>query len=214
MPVLLLAVLLAVASGVARAGGPFERVIGVGGHGRWGVIELAPTGPRSDRSLFRDRPRARAPRAGYVRLFPILGGLPGIPGRFYPRGHILCLGWHEPAVDCRRLPAEGMRLLSPFARLPLRTALPTVVTAVRHDSGLPRYADGNVFAALELALDRRATCCARAPAAAVSLAVAWRGPTASIRPHRVRLGPRGVYVRRRLYPLPTGVWRYVVANLP
>jgi len=91
---------------------------------------------------------------------------------------------------------------------------PTVAVEVRHRSRVLRFADGNVFAALELALDRRPVCCSLAPRDAVRLGVVWRGPGAAARPRQLALGPRGVSTGGRLYPLPVGVWCYVVINLP
>jgi hypothetical protein len=49
-----------------------------------------------------------------------------------------------------------MRLLGPLARLPLRDQAPTTPVEVRYRSRVLRYADGNIFAALELALERPA----------------------------------------------------------
>ena len=200
--------------GAARAGGPFEQLVGVGADAHWRTIRLAPTGARSDAALFRGGERVPVPRSGYVRLFPVIGGLPGIPGRYYP-GRALCLGWHDPVdLDCRRLGPAASHLLRPFEALPLRTLRPTVAVEVRHRSRVLRYADGNVFAALELALDRRPKCCPAPPRAAVPLEVRWRGPAAAKRPREVRLGPQGVYARGRLYPLGRGVSSYVAINLP
>src|SRR5256886_9048192 len=88
------------------------------------------------------------PRGGYVRVYPFIGGLPAIPGRYYTASHVLCLYWHEPVSNCSRLSANGVTLLSPFVSLPLRHLAPTAPVAVRYRSRLLRHANGNIFAAL------------------------------------------------------------------
>src|SRR5919199_2606708 len=194
------------AGGAARAGGAFERVVGVGADGRWQATRRTRPGRGSDGSLFAGGARVPVPPSGYVRLFPLIGGLPGIPGRYYP-GRALCFAWHDSrGVDCRRVSPAAARLLRPLATLPRWRLRPTVVVEVRHARRVLRYADGNVFAALELALERPAVCCAQAPRRAVPLTVRWRGPRAALRPRTLLLGPRGVYSGGRLYPLRRDVW--------
>lgn len=198
-----------VLAGAAGAGGSFERVVGVGAGGAWTQVRLV---PRSDAALA--GPSVPVPREGFVRVYPFVGSLPAIPGRYYPGPHVLCLSWHEPPAGCVRLAAAGARLLAPFARLPRRTAAPTVVTSVRFRTLLLRYADGNVFAALELALERPARPAASAPAYGVRLSVTWRGPERAAMPSTLLLAPAGVYVRRAIFPLPHGVWCFLAGNLP
>jgi len=79
----------------------------------------------------------------------MIGDLPAIPGRLYVREHVLCLYWHEPASNCSRLSPAGVRLLKPFTRLPFRHGRPTTIIEVRYHSRRLRYANGNIFAALE-----------------------------------------------------------------
>jgi hypothetical protein len=107
----------------AVAGGPFARIVGVGAKGAWAAIKLNPTGPRSD-SVLGGRAVAVS-SGGYVRIYPLIGGLPGIPGRFYPSAHVLCLYWNEPVSNCSRLSVAGVALLAPLAGLPLLHEAPT-----------------------------------------------------------------------------------------
>jgi len=195
----------------AVAGGSFERIVGVGAQGASAAIKLDQTGPRSD-SVIGGRVVA-VPSGGYVRIYPFIGGLPAIPGRFYPAAHVVCLYWHEPASNCSRLGPAGTRLLTPFAELPLRRDAPTTPVAVRYRSRLLRYANGNIFVALELALERKASSRSSAPRNATPLTVTWRGPNAAHRPRRLFLTPIGVYTPKRLFPLQRGPWCYLVENL-
>jgi hypothetical protein len=196
----------------AVAGGAFERVVGVGANGVWAEIKLSPSGPHSDSSF--DGRAVAVPSDGYIRIYPLIGGLPGIPGRFYPAAHVLCLYWDEPVSNCSRLSAAGIALLGPFAGLPLLHATPTTLVAVRHRSRLLRYADGNIFAALELALERRPLIRSSLPPNAIGLTVAWRGPNAARRPSQLFLTPTGVYASKHLFPLQRGPWCYLAVNLP
>jgi hypothetical protein len=203
-------VVLLSASG-ARAGGSFERIVGVGAGGVSAAIELDQTGSRSDAAL--GGTPVPLPNGGYVRLYPFIGGLPAIPGRFYPEAHVLCLYWHEPASNCTRLAVGGRTLLAPLAHLPLRHEAPTTPTAVRYRSRLVRSADGNIFAALELAIERPSLVRSPVPPNAIPLAVTWRGPNAAQLPAAVFLTPSGVYARGHLFPLQHGPWCYLAGNL-
>lgn len=208
-------VLMALALGAtegAQAGGSFERIVGVGANGSSAVIKLEQTGPRSDSTL-NGRP-VPVPKGGYLRLYPFSGELPAIPGRLYPASNVLCLYWHEPASNCLRLSSAGSRLLAPLASLPLRRSPPTVPTEVRYRSHVLQYADGNIFAALEMAFERRSHAVPSAPADAVALAVTWRGPAARERPRAIMLTPLGAYTHGRLSPLQRAVWCYLAGNLP
>lgn len=211
---LLLAIGLTVLSSArgASAGGSFERIVAVGADGASRSVTLSQSGPRSE-AAFQGSPVA-VPAGGYVRLYPWIGWLPAIPGRYYPRAQVLCLYWHEPVSNCVRLSAAGRHLLLPFAALRLRTVAPTTVVAVRYRSHLLRFADGNVFAALELALERPPYAAAAPPANAVRLTVRWRGPGASRMPATLWLAPNGVYATGQRYNLPQGPWCYLAGNLP
>jgi hypothetical protein len=195
----------------AAAGGAFERIVGVGAHGAWRAISLNQTGARSEDAL--SGTAVGVPHGGYVRIYPFIGDLPAIPGRFYPTAHVLCLYWHEPASNCSRLTETGMRLLSPFVSLRLRELPPTAPVAVHYRSRLLRYADGNIFAALELALERPSLARSAMPPDAIKLGVTWRGPSASRLPGKLFLTPMGVYTSRRLFPLRRGPWCYLAENL-
>jgi hypothetical protein len=196
----------------AIAGGPFQRVVGVGSSGAWVEIELSPSGPRSDTSF--GGTAVAVPSGGYIRMYPLIGGLPGIPGRFYPAAHVLCLYWNEPVSNCSRLSAAGVALLAPLAGLPLLYAVPTTPVAVRYRSRLLRFANGNIFAVLELALERLPLARSSVPPNAIALTVVWRGPTAAGRPRQLFLTPTGVYTSRHLFPLQRGPWCYLAVNLP
>jgi hypothetical protein len=212
-PLALAATVLAflLVSSSSLAGGSFERIVGVGARGVTRTIALRANGPRSDSVLYG---RAVAVPAGaYVRLYPFIGDLPAVPGRFYPAAGVVCLYWHEPASNCMRLGSDGRSLLRAFASLPLRRERPTTVVAVWWRGSLMRRADGNVFAALELALERRPVARSARPHDAVALKVRWRGPRRKERPARLLLAPRGVYVAGRLYPLPREIWCFVGGGL-
>jgi hypothetical protein len=200
------AALVAPLSGLA--GGSFERIVGVGAGGAWSAIEL----DRSD-AVLRGAP-VKVPAGGYVRVYPMIGDLPAVPGRFYVHEHVLCLYWREPASNCSRLGADGARLFAPFAHLPLRHGRPTAIVDVSYRSRTLRYANGNIFAALELALERPARAVASARSNAVPLTVRWSGPESARLPRKLYLTPAGVYRAKRLFPLARGPWCYLVENLP
>jgi hypothetical protein len=196
----------------AAAGGPFVRLIGVGAHGAWRELRLAPSGPRSDASLFSGGRKLPLPRSGYVRLFPFGPGLPGIPGRYFPAERVLCWSWRQPDRDCRRANQGAVRLLEPFAKLPRLRHAPTVLVRLRYRGRLVRPALANLFVGLELAFERPGRPAAQVPGSALRFAGRWRGPAAGTRPQRFALGPAGVYSGRLLYPLDRGVWSYADAN--
>jgi hypothetical protein len=203
---------LLVAVPAASGGGSFERIVGVGANGVSRTIELRAAGPRSEAAL--EGAAVGVPAGGFVRVYPWIGNLPAVPGRYYPAARVLCLSWREPPSSCTRLGAAGVRLLAPLARLSLRRLPPTAPVEVRYRSRTLRYADGNVFAALELALERVPVTRAPSPPDAVELAVTWRGPLASRRPATLFLSPAGVYASHRLFPLQRGPWCYLAGNLP
>jgi hypothetical protein len=210
---LLLAFALTSVSGAA-AEEEFERIVGVGAHGAWSAISLNPTGPHSDLALLRGRPVA-APTGGYVRMYPIIGGLPAVPGRYYVSSHVLCFDRQGPVSSCSRLGEAGTKLLSPFARLPLRQLPPTAPVGVRYRSRLLRYANGNIFAALELAFERAPIAASSTrPRNSIRLGVTWRGPKATALPRTLLFAPSGVYASHRLFPLQRAPWCYLAENLP
>jgi hypothetical protein len=199
-------------TGTARAGGAFERIVAVGADGQTRSLRLTQSGPRSDSALA--GVPAPVPRAEYVRIYPFIGQLPAIPGRFYPSEGVLCLYWHEPATSCVRLTAAGRRLLAPLVRLrPMKTA-PTVPVRVSYRSHVLGYADGNIFAALELAAEETSMRSPTAPVAGLLLTVSWRGPASAQRARRLILSPAGVHTPGRLSPVPHGAWCDLAGNLP
>ncbi len=187
-------------------------MVGVGANGAWAAISLNQIGPRSE-SVIGGR-AVSVPTAGYVRIYPSIGGLPAIPGRFYPATHVVCLYWQEPVHNCSRLGAPGTELFAPLAKLPLRREAPTTAVAVRYRSRLLRSAKGNIFAALELALERPSLGSSRLPPDSIRLTVNWRGPNASGLPSSLFLTPKGVYSSRRLFPLQRRPWCYLAEGLP
>ncbi len=196
----------------AGAGGPFERLLGVGAGGKWRAIRLAPAGRRSDAPLLTGGRRVPRPARGYVRLFPTIGGLPGIPGRYYPDEHVLCWSWRQPDRDCWRAGASAARLLAPLARLPRWSQEPTVLAELRYRGRRVRPAFSNLLVALELAFQRGAAPVEKVPADAIRFSGRWRGPAAAARPRRFALGPAGAYSGGLLYPLARGVWSFADGN--
>ena len=196
----------------ATAGGPFQQIVGVGANGAWDAISLRAKGPRSDEVL--RGAAVAAPSGGYVRVYPSIGGLPGDPGRYYPASQVLCLYWREPPSNCFRLGAAGITLLAPLARLSVRHLAPTSPIQVRFRSRPLRYANGNIFAALELALERSPVRRSAPPPGAVRLGVTWRGPLASRMPRALALSPTGVYAAHQFFALSRGPWCYLAVNLP
>jgi hypothetical protein len=216
MPLFLLAAfaLGGAAAPTASAGGPFARLIGVGRTGVSIEITLQPSGIRSDASLFIGGPRVAAQTSGYVRLFPLIGGLPGVPGRYYPAAQTLCWSWHQPDRDCHRANATARQLLAPLAVLPRWPVAPTVLDKLDYRGRRVRPALGNLLVALELAFDRRPVRATAAGPGAGAFAFVgrWHGPAARLRPRRFTLGPRGVYSGGLLYGLDRGVWAFADAN--
>jgi hypothetical protein len=202
---------LAVAS-PARAGGSFESIVAVGANGSSRTIHLRQAGLRSEEVLTGSA--VAVPRGGFIRIYPMIGGLPADPGRYYPTAHVLCLYWSEPVSNCMRLGATGIKLLAPLTRLPLRHQTPTEPVEVRYRSRPIRYANGNIFAALELARERRSIALPVPPRHAVRLTVRWDGPEASNRPSAIWLAPHRAYSRHRYARLPLGTWCYLTLNLP
>ena len=196
----------------ADAGGPFTRLIGVGEDGEWREIRLAAKGLQSDASLFRGGTPLALPEGGHVRLFPTIGGLPGIPGRYYPAERVLCWSWRQPDRDCWRANGTAVRLLAPLASLPRWEHAPTVLAELRYGGRLVRPALANLRVALELAFDRRGVAAAKVPASALRFTGRWRGPQAALRPHRFALGPLGVYSGGLLHRLESGAWAFASAN--
>lgn len=156
--------------------------------------------------------RVALPRGGYVRLFPTIGGLPGIPGRYYPAERVLCWSWRQPDRDCRRANATSGRLLVPLAGLPRWRQEPTVVAELRYGGRRIRPALENLLVGLELALERRGVPAAKVPRDALRFTGRWHGPAAVARPRQFALGPAGVYAGALLYPLERGVWAFANAN--
>jgi len=181
-------------------GGKFEEIVAIGKGGATRTITLAKRGARSDSSLFHGK-AMRRPNDGYLRVFPFIGGLTGIPGRFYPREGVLCLSWTDQPAGCRALGAAGQRLMSPLRNLPLRTAPPTSPIGFRGKFQSYSWARRNVLVAIEMGFDRRPHCCEARPTEAIPVVVTWRGPLAAHRPNAFALTPAGIYSRRAVYPL-------------
>ncbi|MEJ7792369.1 MAG: hypothetical protein WKF65_10410 [Gaiellaceae bacterium] len=121
----------------------------------------------------------RAAGGGYVRLFPTIGGLPGIPGRYYPAEPVLCWSWRQPDRDCWRASSNAVQLLAPLASLPRWQQPPSVLAELRYRGLRVRPALANLHVALELAFDRDGTAAASVPAGALRFTGRWRGPAAA-----------------------------------
>jgi len=194
----------------AQGGGSPERMIVVGRDGSWTSVSL-----RSDPDgLYAGGPVVPRPRAGFVRIYPLFGELPGVPGGFYPSAAALCgdapnrLGR---AGRCYRLSRRALALLRPAGRVqPLRHMTTLVrLTQCGADTRLPNLAFG-----IELALQRGLSRRSSLPSRGFQLEAIWKGPGAASRPRIVFVTPRGIYARGRLYPAPAGVWNFARLNLP
>lgn len=207
----LAAILLAPA---AQAGGPFERIVAVGAGGGSSTIELSPSGPRSEAAL--SGVAVNAPAGGYVRLYSFIGPLPAEPGRFYPASHVTCITWKSAPLGCVRLGNAGLRLLEPAGRLPLRHDGLTAPISVSFAGHVLPYANGNIFAAFELAFELPPAAAVQPVRSddAVPLSVVWRGPAAHSRPQALLLTPTGIVANGVLRPLGRGIWCYLSVNIP
>jgi hypothetical protein len=184
------------ATGTAHAGGAPSKVVVVGAGGRSRVVRVTTA---QGNALYTGRSRP-APHGGYLRIFPLFGGLPGIAGRFYPGAGVVCLD--SPDAPCRTAARSIRPPLRP-AGLPLLHSRPTRVVRLR--SGRRRVS-ATLATAVEMALDRRGRAAGRPPGPVVTLLATWRGPGAASRPHRPELEPRGVYVSGRLHPHSSSIW--------
>jgi hypothetical protein len=201
-----LALVTLILSASAHAGGVGpQAVFGVGAGHHAHQVRLT---RRVAGLLYRGKPAA-APRAGYVRLYPIFFGLPGLPGRFFPATGTLCLD--PPGSGCTTLPTRERRILHPLDRLPLRTRSLTTVRAIYR--GRTRLPLPNFAVAIELAVERGGQRAAM-PATTTPLTLIWKGPDHAERPTKVRIGRRrGLYSRGLLYPLSRAAVTYLRANL-
>jgi hypothetical protein len=201
---LVLLALIVVASAHAGGAGP-QSVVGVGANHHARQIRLGSTVAAL---LYRGKPTT-APRTGYVRLYPIFFGLPGLPGRFFPATGALC--FDPPGGSCTTLPTRARQMLSPLDRLPLRIDSPTTVRALYH--GRTRLRLPNFAVAIELAFERGGHRAAL-PGSTTPLTLTWKGPDRDEMPAKVRIGRRrGLYSRGLLYPLSAGSVTYLRANL-
>ena len=185
-------VLLVASSARAGAAGP-QVVVGVGTDHHVAQVRVSSAGGAL---LYQGKPTS-TPHSGYIRLYPIFFGLPGLPGRFFPATGTLC--FDPPSSGCTTLPTGARQALSPLGRLPLRTHPLTTVRALYH--GRTRLRLGNLAVAIELAIERGGRT-SPLPSRAIPLRLVWKGPARATRPTEVRIGRRrGLYGRGRLYPL-------------
>jgi hypothetical protein len=184
-----------------------ESIVVVGSDGRSVTIDPEPAVLAvmlyHPAGVYHVRPKPARPSGGYVRIYPLgRGGLPAVPGRFYPATRALCFGWNQARAptSCARL-APPRALLAATRRVAVFRGRPTVVA--RLDGG----GTVNLFTALELAFDRyRAARPARRPAQCLPFVATWHGPRAAYRPARVCVSRGGVYARGRLYAAAPAVW--------
>jgi hypothetical protein len=194
----------------AQAGGAPERIIAVGGNGHWASI---PLGQNEGDALDALGPSVPRPSTGFVRVYPLIGELPGLPGRFYPSAGTFC--WDRPGAlgrpgSCHRTGPKTVRVLRSTSRLSPLHATTNVVrmTQCGVDKGLT-----NVAVGIELAFERGLSRPTRFPVHAFQLEVTWLGPEANQRPRIVFVTPAGIFARGRTYRAPRGVWEFAQANL-
>jgi hypothetical protein len=138
----------------------------------------------------------RAPARGpYVQIY-LLGpsGLPGVPGRFYPRTKAACFSWDRArhGSPCSRPSDELLVLLEASDALEPFRGAPTTIGALRRSDGRPVFAGSepmtwaNLEVALEMAFGRARASrqLERKPSQCIELSARWRGPQASSRPGR------------------------------
>jgi hypothetical protein len=154
-------------------------------------------------SVYDVRPKRARPRGGYVKIYPLgSGGMPAIPGRFYPATGALCFAWNQAVAprSCGRL-GTPRQLVDASRRLALFLGGATVL-AVLHPGGT-----ANLFAALELAFDRyRSARPARRPARCLRFTATWYSEEGTQRPATLCISRRSVYAGGRLYPTGPAVW--------
>jgi hypothetical protein len=154
-------------------------------------------------SVYAVPPQPARPRGGYVKVYPLgSGGLPAIPGRFYPRTRALCFGWNQAVAPraCGRL-GPPRRLLGASRRLALFRGGATVLAAL-HPGGT-----ANLFAALELAFDRyRSARRGQRPARCLRFTATWYSEKGTQRLAGLCISRRSVYAGGRLYPTRPAVW--------
>jgi hypothetical protein len=136
---------------------------------------------------FGSGPVVRAEAGGpYVQVYLLApGGLPGIPGRFYPRTRAACFSWNPARRGpCFQPPPQLLALLQASDELePIKSA-PTTIAALRRSDGRPffsgagRRAWANLGVALEMAFGRAdaATPLKRKPSRCIEFSARWRGP--------------------------------------
>jgi hypothetical protein len=155
-------------------------------------------------SVYHVRPKPAMPRGGYVKIYPLgAGGIPAIPGRFYPTTRALCFSWNQRVApsSCGRL-GPPSHLLAASRGLTRFHGQSTVLTALRPGGTV------NLFAALQLAFDRyRASRPANRPQRCLPFVARWAGPRTAQRPSRICVFPHGVYARGRIYPTGRAIWR-------
>lgn len=171
----------------------------------------------------RPEPPKTEPRGGYVLIYVLArGGLPGIPGRFYPRPRAGCFSWDTRRVGrpCYVVNRTLLAALAPSRRLPWISGRPTVLAQLVRPGGSALFpgsepaAWANATVALDMAFGRwrAARPLNRRPSGCITLRGRWSGPEGSRRPTRFCLGASGAWARGRLYPLGRGVWDFVRVN--
>jgi hypothetical protein len=147
--------------------------------------------------LGRLRPVA-PPSGGYVLVFPVLRGVPGRPGRWFPPAGILCSGWRSGVeAGCASAPRLGGRFGSGAVTGFFRREPVQLISLRRGGRPLPRF--GNRATAVKLALYQRWSR-ASPPADCLAFTARW---TRSGWPGSFCVGRSGgLYAGRRLYPLP------------
>jgi hypothetical protein len=156
------------------------------------------------KSVYNAKPTPAVPRGGFVKVYPLgLGGMPAIPGRFYPATGALCFAWNQ-ALAPRSCARRGVavRLSAAARRLRLFHGRPTALRWL-DPGGTP-----NLFAAVELAFDRyQSADAAPRPRRCRRFTARWHGPGAFRRPTEFCVSRQGVHARGRLYPGTRALWQ-------
>jgi hypothetical protein len=171
----------------------------------------------------RPAPPQAQPRGDYVLVYLLSsGGLPGVPGRFYPRTRAGCFSWDTARIGrpCYVVNRALLAALAPSLRLRRISGRPTVLAELVRPDGSPVFpgsepaAWANATVALDMAFGRwRASQRVNhRPRGCIALRGQWSGPARLRRPRRFCLGPAGAWADRRLYPLGRGVWDFVRVN--
>ena len=204
---LVVAVAAAAAAATPADAKDVEAIVIVGSDGRSAVVRAERTVLAvmlyHPASVYRVRPHRAAPRGGYVRIYPLgPGGMPAVPGRFYPATGALCFSWNQAVAPrgCGRL-GKPRRLLAASRRVAAFRGRPTWIRSLEPGG------TANLFAAIELAFDRYGLARpAKRPAQCLQFTAMWSGARVARRPSRLCVSRRGIFAGSRLYRAVPATW--------